>query len=111
MKKINIFLAAIAFLFVNNTAFANNNESGNPISNEIGRLLEKPSLEIEESMDAVVTFIFNENQEIVVLSVDTNDSSIETYIKSRLNYKKLKSSGKSVNGKYVVNVKIQKNVI
>ncbi len=59
------------------------------VAKQISRLLEKPTFSIEKELTAFVTFTLNKENEIVVLSVKTDDETIENYIKSRLNYNKL----------------------
>ena len=36
--------------------------------------------------------MLNKNNEIIVVSVDTDSRGVEDYVKSRLNYKKVKSN-------------------
>lgn len=59
------------------------------ISQEIGDLLKNADMELDYDVSANVTFMINEEGEIVVLTIDTSDLAIERFIKSRLNYKKL----------------------
>ena len=59
------------------------------VEQQIGELLEGPQFEIEKDCRASVSFTVNENNEMVVLSVETEDHRFERYVKSRLNYKKL----------------------
>ncbi|MEJ6793090.1 MAG: hypothetical protein QNK89_10270 [Lacinutrix sp.] len=41
--------------------------------------------------------MLNKNKEIVVISVDTENEGLESYIKTRLNYSKLNLKGTSIN--------------
>lgn len=61
------------------------------VSKEIQNLLKRPNFSIEHNMDATVKFMINKHNEIVVLSVETNidQNLVASYVKSRLNYKKL----------------------
>ena len=61
----------------------------NVITQQVEKLLQDPTFEIEKDIIASVTLTINKKNEIVVLSVDTDDYIVEEYIKSRLNYKKL----------------------
>jgi hypothetical protein len=60
---------------------------------EIVAILGKPSFEVTKQ-DLVAQFVItiNSDNEIVVLSVDTNKQEVEQFIKSRLNYKKVSST-------------------
>ena len=52
-------------------------------------MLQNPDFLINEDIKAMVSFTVNKKNQIVVLSVDTKNDSVELYIKNRLNYKKL----------------------
>ena len=62
------------------------------ITQEVSKLLQDPSFDVDHDMKAQVTITINKDNEIVVLSVDTKDESIESYIKARLNYNQLPSA-------------------
>ena len=92
MKKLSVILVAFVLLLGTNVTAANtglNKEKKLTISQEIGDLLTDADMELDYDVSANVTFMINEEGEIVVLTVDTSDLSIERFIKSRLNYKKL----------------------
>ncbi len=59
------------------------------VTEEIGYLLEAPSFEITKEINTTAVIMFNEDGEIVVLSVDTDNRVVEKFVKSRLNYRKL----------------------
>ena len=91
MKKLNVFLVAIA-LFAGTilSTAAVEPDSKSPFSLEIIKLLEFPpnfNAEVKTSIE----FVINLEGEIVVLYVDTENSMVENFIKERLNYKKIKS--------------------
>lgn len=94
MKKLNVMLLAVAFAI---TSFANantepkNTTTSTNLTEEIKELLKKPAFKVDAEETAYVTFTLNQNQEIVVLSVDSENASIENFIKSRLNYQKVSS--------------------
>ena len=91
MKKLNLFLVAIAlFTGILLSAAAENQESKSPFSEEIINLLEFPP-NFNAEVRTSVHFVINFEGEIVVLYVDTKNSMVETFIKNRLNYKKIKS--------------------
>jgi len=108
MKTIKILLLVVAVAFTSVLSASNNpkSEKSISISKEIGKLLKNPDFIVENDVLATVKVLFNDNNEIVVLSVDCEKKGICSYIKSRLNYKQL---SKDVNNKkryYVVPVRI-----
>ena len=48
-----------------------------------------PNFNVEKEIVAEVTLTLNKENELVVLSVDAENTMVENYIKSRLNYKLL----------------------
>ena len=108
MKKFSVLLAALVLLG-SSTAFAAidpANAETTTTNVEMTKLLKNPGFIVDHEMEANVLFTVNEDNEIVVLSVETEDSQVETYIKERLNLHKLKSdleSGKQ----YVLPVRIK----
>ena len=94
MKKLSVIVVAFALLIGTNIAAAEvglDKEKKFTISQEIGELLKNADLPLEKDVNSMVTFMVNEEGEIVVLTVDTDDFVIEKFIKSRLNYHKLKN--------------------
>lgn len=91
MKKISLILIATMLLSVG-SVFANFTEIGkNPsktLSEQIQGLLSKHEFEVREGSEisAVVYFTVNNEGEIVVLTIGTNDETLKTYLKRRLNY-------------------------
>ncbi len=61
-------------------------------SKEIAQLLDDPDFEFENGTAAIVTLMVNSEGEMVILSVSTEDSQIENYIKSRLDHQKLENT-------------------
>lgn len=108
MKSIKNLVLALAITFSTVLSASTNptNEKPLVLETEIGTLLEKPEFKITNDLLAKVTFVLNKNNEIVVLSVLTDNSQLENFIKSRLNYKKIEASGK-VNEPYVMPVSIK----
>ena len=94
MKTIKSIMLALALL-VGTTLFATNPDvnkvNKDKVSQEIAQLLKGPTFELDEDTAASVILMVNKNNELVVLSVDTENAQIERYIKSRLNYKKLEN--------------------
>lgn len=98
MKSIK-FLLVVMFIVISTNVLANNTPADDKdrkstITKEIQKLLKQPSFPVEKTLFVTVKLTVNKNNEIVVLSVDTNENKglIEGYIKARLNYKKLSKS-------------------
>ncbi len=78
------------------------------ISKAISKLLDKHNLKLNAEVDARVTFTVNNNNEIVVVNVDSKNESLVSYVKARLNYKKLDVA--AVSGKmYFLPIKVQRS--
>lgn len=109
MRKMSQFLTAIA-LFVAISVSANANPSAeNPtkiLAEQIHEMLESNSFDVEEDLTAKVQFTINKDGEIVVLSVDTNDEILETFVKGRLNYQKVEMNNLKEGKTYTVPVRI-----
>jgi hypothetical protein len=92
MRTLKMLVLAVAIAF-SSVLFASTNPivKAEPasITETIGELLKSPSFQLKQNVDAMVTIFINQNDEMVVMSVDTDNKSVENYIKSRLNYKKL----------------------
>lgn len=110
MKNLKTF-ALLFCSVVTLSAFAVLPESGTAeeekIQQEIARLLDNPGFVLENAIDANVHFMLNREGEIVVLTVETPDDQVESYIKSRLNYQKLPVPKELLNKKFWVPVHIQ----
>ncbi|AVI49816.1 hypothetical protein C5O00_01000 [Pukyongia salina] len=108
MKRFKLFLLALG-LVASTTAFAANPapiKEGSTTSKELKKLLQNPEFIVEHDMEAQVLFTLTAENEIVVLSVATEDPEVVSYVKSRLNYQVLKSE--LVQGKqYVIPLKIK----
>jgi hypothetical protein len=112
MRKITFVLVA-AMLLATGSSFANNNpiikeKPTKNLSEQIGALLENNNLtEKEEGATAEVIFMLNDYNEIVVLSVDTDDNdSLEGFIKGKLNYQEVDSNQYETGKKYSVSVRV-----
>lgn len=93
MKKISLILVAAMLLSVG-SAFSNTEIGNHPsktLSEQIDKLLSSNEFNIKDGYEisAVVYFTINTENEIVVLTVATNDEALETYLKRRLNYTKV----------------------
>ncbi|MDX1327130.1 MAG: hypothetical protein R3299_05445 [Arenibacter sp.] len=111
MKKLNLILVAV-MLFSVGSVFANSGleeESPKGLTQQINELLTRnvPLSLMEEDMSAVVYFTVNTEKEIVVLSVMTNEEALDAYIKSRLNYEKVKCTELEIGETYKIPVEVK----
>ena len=107
--KTLLLVCAITFssaLFANNDLDTVKKAVATIITDEVEKLLDDPTFLIEEDIVATVKLTLNKDNEMVVLSVDSNQEFIETFIKSRLNYREL--SAKLSNGQktFIVPVRV-----
>ncbi|NKI26271.1 hypothetical protein HCG49_06825 [Arenibacter sp. 6A1] len=109
MKKISIFLLLTLFFAISNVQ-ANDLVKPHPkkeLNDRISELLQDHQLTIQgESVSAKVLFTFNKEQEVVVLSVETNYEPMEAFLKDRLNYRKVDAPKDMGSQFYTVNVKL-----
>ena len=76
------------------------------MNRELGNFLSDPNFEITDTILVDVSFTVNKNNEVVVLNVDSDDTSIEKFIQGRLNYRKLDSKA-LIGQTYHVPVKLE----
>lgn len=109
MRKMSLVLVAAAmFAVVNvsaNTA-AEPVNSTKTLSVQIQKMLESNSFNVSEDLTANVQFTINKDGEIVVLSVETGDDSLEGFVKGRLNYQKVDFASIKEGRMYTVPVRI-----
>ncbi|MFT4697252.1 MAG: hypothetical protein ACI9SJ_000373 [Flavobacteriaceae bacterium] len=107
MRKVNVILMAFVLLLSTTilTAAENPTDPKNNTSEEIYELLKDPGFVIEVETTAFVTFVVNKENEIVVLSVKSNNEAMEKFIKQRLNYKKIESYS-TIGKEYIVPVRM-----
>ena len=79
------------------------------ITQEVSELLKNPSFEVEQDMLANVTLTVNKNNELVVLSVDSESELVVNYIKSRLNYIELSADVETQTYKVPVRITTEEN--
>ena len=118
MKTMKSFLlvAAIAFSSVL-SASTNSNDAETKkakqftvITDTVEDLLQSPTFIVEDDMTARVTVTINKDNEIVVLSVDCEDRSLEAYLKNRLNYNELPVTIGSGKKNFVIPVRIEAEI-
>lgn len=111
MKKLKSIIVILAISIA--TTFSVSANEVNPskitkhLRNQIVSLLgEKVSLEIEKTGTAEVSFLINNKNEIVIISVDSKLSSFNSFVKNKLNYKKINTKGISRGEIYRMPIKI-----
>ncbi len=114
MKKLSV-LAVAVMLLSTGSVLANDNKKAKTtskaktenLSTQIGKLLFSNNLtEDAEGKTAQVLFTLNSEKEIVVLSVDTEDASLDAFIKGKLNYHEVEMANFEAGKKYTVSVRI-----
>ncbi len=92
MKTIKSIMLAVVLLVATTLSASNglvDKKKPTTVTEEIAYLLENPSFEVKNEMNLSATIMLNDDGEIVVLSVDTDNGTVERFVKSRLNYRKL----------------------
>lgn len=108
MKKLSVLLAA--FLLIGTTVFASENVTSSKkttgASAEMTKLLKNPEFIVDHEMEANVLFTVNQDNEIVVLSVESEESEVISYVKERLQNRELKTD-LEIGKQYVLPVRIK----
>lgn len=100
-------VAAIAFSSVL-SASTNPIEKAEPVTvtEAVGDLLKNPDFQLNKDVNAIVDIVINENNEMVVLAVTTENKAVEKFIKSRLNYKKLSKEAIGFNRAFKIPIRL-----
>jgi len=93
MKNLKLFVFAVAFFTLNIVSAANLNPI-NPTDElrvEINDLIGSSYMDelSENEYSADVVFTVNSKSELIVLSVNSDNSHLKTFLKNKLNYKKV----------------------
>lgn len=109
MRKQSLVLVA-AMLLSSASIFANNaadNDPTNSLSAQISELLDDNSFTVEDTdLRAQVRFTLNNEDEIVILSVDTESDKFESFVKGKLNYHAVQASDVEEGKLYTVSVRL-----
>lgn len=114
MRKFSLVIAAALLLSAGNV-FAT---EGAPVVKspevkicaQIESLLEEHNgfnLGDSDELSAVVRFMLNDQKEIVVLSVETEDERLENFVKARLNYEKVADQNLKEGKTYRVPIRVR----
>lgn len=96
MKKVK--LLAVALVLGTMTLFANNDKplvSKEEIRKQIYELVHDTENTLVSNRTVTVTFTFNTSGEVVVLKVGSRDEDVISFIREKLNGKKLENPGKA----------------
>lgn len=98
MKNLKAFIAVIAMtLLVTSSAMANSSTettSKEELRDEVVDLLgNHPFDDVDNTIEATVSFMLNKHNEIVVISVESRSEGVEGFVKQKLNYKKINAIG------------------
>ncbi len=93
MKKISALIIMFALGTVLSFAHNVNSEPSSQLSLEIEKMLAKPSFTFsKKEIKATVLLTLNNDSEIVIIEVKTDNRLVKSFVKSRLNYKKIKNN-------------------
>tara|TARA_R110002167_G_scaffold11308_7_gene50139 strand:- start:148 stop:519 length:372 start_codon:yes stop_codon:yes gene_type:complete len=112
MRKISLVLVA-AMLLSTGGIFANDatkggDEPSKSLSTQIKKLLNYNTFTTNEAgKTAQVLFLLNSEREIVVLNVEADDPTMDTFIKGRLNYQEVELGNYEIGKKYTVSVRVK----
>lgn len=95
MKTMKFLFLALAIGF-SSLASANNGDPRKPeepqsMAEELQSMLKDPDMLIYKDLKADVAFTVNKDNEVVILSVDSDNEYVKDFVMKRLNYKKLQS--------------------
>jgi len=97
MKKIQSIIAILAIslstIFSINATEKNKPETKKLRTEIVSYLGDNISIELKKTSTAEVSFMINNDNEIVIISVDSDINELNSYIKAKLNYKKVNVKG------------------
>lgn len=102
-----ITILAISFATTFTVSAAEINPTKQLRSQIVSMLGKQIELQIENNDTAEVSFLINNNNEIVVISVDSKFSTFNSFIKNKLNYRKINTKGINRGEIYKMPVKIK----
>lgn len=114
MKNLKSIVAILAIsLSTAFGAYANDAEpkkENKELRTEIVKILgDEIPMEFIGSSKAELSFMINKNNEVVIVSVDSELSAFDSYVKRKLNYKKINTKKVKQGEIYILPVKINKS--
>ena len=100
----------LALLFVGSLSFTAQAKDIAPektLAKEIASMLSNIELPAGDDIVADVKFLVNTDNEIVIVSVDTDESFVKSMIKDKLNYQKVKSDEAKPNKINTVKIRLK----
>lgn len=64
-------------------------------------------IHLNQECTATISFVLNTKNELVILTVDSENEEVKSYIKSKLNYQKMNISSTLKGEQYTVSLKIK----
>ena len=110
MRKLSLVVVA-AMLLATGNVLANDVKGENPsknLSTQISKMLTVNNFTIgDDDLTAQVRFTLNADGEIVVLSVNSEFDKMESFVKAKLNYKKVNLADVEEGKVYTIPVRIE----
>jgi septum formation topological specificity factor MinE len=105
---ITIIAISLSTVFSTSASEKNPSKTTKELRTEIVSMLgKKIPIEFTKAEKVEVSFMINKQNELVVLSVDCNQTEFNTYVKNKLNYKKLNAVGAKQGEVYKVPVTLK----
>lgn len=113
MRKLKLIIAIIAISLATTFSTTASEKEPSKITKELRTeivefLGSKIPIEFEKNEKVDVSFMINNENEIIVISVDSDNKSFDSYVKKQLNYKKIKVKGTIKGEIYKILVKVNK---
>lgn len=106
---ITVIAISLATTFTTSALGKNPSKDKKTLRTEIVSLLgNKIPLDIKESSSAEISFMINNTNEVIVISVDSKNSDFQSYVKNKLNYKKIKLKNIKKGEVYRMPIKLNK---
>jgi hypothetical protein len=106
---IAILLFSLSISFSSNAIEKDPSKVTSELRSEIINILgNKILLELNTSSTAEVSFMINNKNELVIISVDSNLNEFNSFVKNKLNYKKITTKGIQKGEIYKMPIKINK---
>jgi hypothetical protein len=110
MKNLKTIITVIAIsLSTVFTTVATEKEPKTLRSEIVALLGDNVPIEVTKTESALISFLINNKNEVIVISVKTNTPEFSNYVKSRLNYKKINLKNLKKGEIYRMPIKINKN--
>jgi flagellar capping protein FliD len=104
--KMLVLVVTITFSSVLTASTEPKDAEASAITTEVFKRLENPKFLLETDVLVNVTLTLNKNNELVVLTVDSENEGIVSYIKDRLNYNKVPVDIYNKGRNYIVPVRL-----